>query len=133
LGLNKREQLIIIMISYKRNDKQKMVKLSQFPGTIPSRCVARTEGLGYVDPRPHHYMDVFYYYYYWWGGTKSLGTAATSGLLYKPQMVVEGDCGTIGQLQHLATSILGKEQPAPTGQEAILKAVREDTNAPTMN
>jgi hypothetical protein len=22
-------------------------------------------------------------YYYWWGGTKSLGTAATSGLLYK--------------------------------------------------
>jgi hypothetical protein len=24
-----------------------------------------------------------YYYYYWCGGTKSLGTAATSGLLYK--------------------------------------------------
>jgi hypothetical protein len=29
------------------------------------------------------------YYYYWWGGTKSLGIAATSGLLYKPQMIDE--------------------------------------------
>jgi uncharacterized membrane protein (DUF4010 family) len=26
----------------------------------------------------------YYIFYYWWGGTKSLGTAATSGLLYKP-------------------------------------------------
>jgi hypothetical protein len=32
-------------------------------------------------------MDFFSYY--WWGGTKSLGTAATSGLLYKPQMIDE--------------------------------------------
>jgi hypothetical protein len=29
--------------------------------------------------------------YYWWGGTKSLGTAATSGLLYKPQMIDKDD------------------------------------------
>jgi hypothetical protein len=35
--------------------------------------------------------------YYWWGGAKSLGTAkslstaATSGLLYKPQMIDEDD------------------------------------------
>jgi hypothetical protein len=29
------------------------------------------------------------------GGTKSLGTAATSGLLYKPQMIDEGDCGAV--------------------------------------
>jgi hypothetical protein len=30
--------------------------------------------------------------YYWWGGTKSLGTAATSGVLYQAQimrMIVE--------------------------------------------
>jgi hypothetical protein len=38
----------------------------------------------------------YFFYYYWWGGTKSLGTAATSGLLYKPQMIDEGDCGAIG-------------------------------------
>jgi hypothetical protein len=36
-------------------------------------------------------MDVWYVYYYWWGGTKSLGTAATSDLLYKPQMIDEND------------------------------------------
>jgi hypothetical protein len=39
---------------------------------------------------------IFFYYYYWWGGTKSLRTAATSGLLYKPQMIDEDDCGAIG-------------------------------------
>jgi hypothetical protein len=45
----------------------------------------------------------YYYYYYWWGGTKSVGTAqvpkyckspgtaGTSGLLYKPQMIDEDD------------------------------------------
>jgi hypothetical protein len=33
----------------------------------------------------------YYYYYYWWCGTKSLGTAATSGLLNKPQMIDEDD------------------------------------------
>jgi hypothetical protein len=32
-----------------------------------------------------------YFFYYWWGGTKSLGTAATSGLLYTPQMMDEDD------------------------------------------
>jgi hypothetical protein len=31
----------------------------------------------------------YYFYYYWWGGTKSLGTVATSGPLYKPQMIDE--------------------------------------------
>jgi hypothetical protein len=31
------------------------------------------------------------FFYYWWGGTKCLGTAATSGLLYKPQMIDEDD------------------------------------------
>jgi hypothetical protein len=34
-----------------------------------------------------------------WGGTKSLGTAATSGLLYKPQMIDEVDCGAIGGIK----------------------------------
>jgi hypothetical protein len=30
-------------------------------------------------------------FYYWWRGTKSLGTTATSGLLYKPPMIDEDD------------------------------------------
>jgi hypothetical protein len=38
--------------------------------------------------------------FYWWGGTKSpLGTAATSGVLYKPQMIDDDDCGAIGGMK----------------------------------
>jgi hypothetical protein len=44
-------------------------------------------------------LNVVFFYYYWWGGTKSLGTAATSGLLYKPQMIDEDDCGVIGGMK----------------------------------
>jgi hypothetical protein len=32
-------------------------------------------------------------------GLSPLGTAATSGLLYKPQMIDEGDCGAIGEMK----------------------------------
>jgi hypothetical protein len=32
-------------------------------------------------------------------GLSPLGTAATSGLLYKPQMTDEGDCGAIGGMK----------------------------------
>jgi hypothetical protein len=31
-------------------------------------------------------------------GLSPLGTAATSGLLYKPQMIDEGDCGATGRM-----------------------------------
>jgi hypothetical protein len=45
----------------------------------------------------------FYYYYYFLFfsgiGLSPLGTAATSGLLYKPQMIDEGDCGAIGGMK----------------------------------
>jgi hypothetical protein len=47
----------------------------------------------------HDNSHTTHIYYYWWGGTKSLGTAATSGLLYKPQMIDEDDCGTIGGMK----------------------------------
>jgi hypothetical protein len=32
-------------------------------------------------------------------GLSPLGTAATSGLLYKPQMIAEGDCGAVGGMK----------------------------------
>jgi hypothetical protein len=32
-------------------------------------------------------------------GLSPPGTAATSGLLYKPQMIDEGDCGAIGGMK----------------------------------
>jgi hypothetical protein len=51
----------------------------------------------YVEMFKFRSLDTFYYFfYYWWGGTKFLGTATTSGLLYKPQMIDQGDCGAIG-------------------------------------
>jgi hypothetical protein len=53
------------------------------------------------------------FYYYWWGGTKSLGTAATSGLLYKPQMIDEGDCGAIGGMKIGRGNRSTRIKPAP--------------------
>jgi hypothetical protein len=50
--------------------------------------------------RTHYHPDYgIIIYYYWWGGTKFLGTAATSGLVYKSQMIDEGDCGAIGGMK----------------------------------
>jgi hypothetical protein len=40
---------------------------------------------------------IFHYYYYQWGKTEYSGTAATTGLLYEPQMIIgDGDCEEIG-------------------------------------
>jgi hypothetical protein len=62
------------------------------------------------------YVCVSMRLYYWWGGTKSLlGTAATSGLLYKPQMIDEDDCGAIGGMKigRGNRSTRRKHAPAP--------------------
>jgi hypothetical protein len=44
---------------------------------------------------------------------KSLGTAATSGLLYKPQMIDEGDCGAIGGMKIGRGNRSTERKPAP--------------------
>jgi hypothetical protein len=33
------------------------------------------------------YYYYYYYYYYYWSETESLGTAATTGLSYQPQIM----------------------------------------------
>jgi hypothetical protein len=48
-----------------------------------------------------------------WDGTKSLGTAATFGLLYKPQMIDEGDCGAIGGMRIGRGNRSTRRKPAP--------------------
>jgi hypothetical protein len=48
-----------------------------------------------------------------WGGTKSLGTAATFCLLYKPQMIDEGDCGAIGGMKIGRGNRSTQRKPAP--------------------
>jgi hypothetical protein len=51
-------------------------------------------------------------------GLSPLGTASTSGLLYKPQMIDEDDCGAIGGMKigRGNRSTRGKPAPAPTFQ-----------------
>jgi hypothetical protein len=61
------------------------------------------------DPRPAEAL----FFYYWWGGTKSLSTAATSGLLYKPQMIKEDDCGAIGGMKIGRGNRSTRRKPAP--------------------
>jgi hypothetical protein len=47
-------------------------------------------------------------------GLSLLGTAATSGLLYKPQMIDEGDCGAIGGMKTGRGDRSTQRKPAPT-------------------
>jgi hypothetical protein len=56
---------------------------------------------------------IYIYLYYLWGGTKSLGTAATSGLLYKPQMIDDDHCGAIGGMKIGRGNRSTRRKPAP--------------------
>jgi hypothetical protein len=66
------------------------------------------------------YLKLVLFFFYWWGGTKSLGTAATSGLLYKPQMIDEVDCGAIG----------GMKVPYPTKVKEKCAGTRQNISLP---
>jgi hypothetical protein len=46
-------------------------------------------------------------------GLSPLGTAATSGLLYKPQMIDEGDCGAIGGMKICRGNRSTRRKPGP--------------------
>jgi hypothetical protein len=46
-------------------------------------------------------------------GLSPLGTAATSGLLYKPQMIDEGDCEAIGGMRIGRGNRSTRRKPAP--------------------
>jgi hypothetical protein len=67
---------------------------------------------GVVDLLYIYQSDPFFSLTFLWSGTKSLGTAATSGLLYKPQMIDEGNCGEIGGMKiSRGTEVLGENLP----------------------
>jgi hypothetical protein len=42
-----------------------------------------------------------------------LGTAATTGLLYQPQMIDDGDCGAIGGMKIGRGNLSTRRTPAP--------------------
>jgi hypothetical protein len=46
-------------------------------------------------------------------GRSPLGTAATSGLLYKPQMIDEDDCGAIGGMKVGKGNRSTRRKPGP--------------------
>jgi hypothetical protein len=46
-------------------------------------------------------------------GLSPLGSAATSGLLYKPQMIDEGDCGAVGGMKIGRGNRSTRRKPAP--------------------
>jgi hypothetical protein len=46
-------------------------------------------------------------------GLSPLGTAATCGLLYKPQMINEGDCEAIGGMKFGRGNRSTRRKPAP--------------------
>jgi hypothetical protein len=46
-------------------------------------------------------------------GLSPLSTAATSGLLYKPQLIDEGDCGAVGEKKNGRGNRNTRRKPAP--------------------
>jgi hypothetical protein len=57
-----------------------------------------------TDNKPFFFSEV---------GLIPLGTAATSGLLYKPQMIDEGDCGAVGGIKIGRGNRSTRRKPAP--------------------
>jgi hypothetical protein len=53
----------------------------------------------------------FFFFYNLCGGT--LGTAATTGLLYQPRMIGDGDCGEIGGMKIGRGNRSTRRKPAP--------------------
>jgi hypothetical protein len=52
-----------------------------------------------------------YFFFYLWGGT--FGTAATTGLLYHPRILGDGDCGKIGRMKIGRGNRSTRRKPAP--------------------
>jgi hypothetical protein len=90
--------MLLPYINRKKNIRMKQWKVSDF---VPSKC------------NVVHYSFFVFRFFYWWGGTKSLGTAATSGLLYKPQMIDEDDGGAIGGMKIGRGNRSTRRKPAP--------------------
>jgi hypothetical protein len=60
-------------------------------------------------------------------GLSPLGTAATSGLLYKPQMIDENDCGAIGGMKIGRGNRSTRRKPAPAPRHEPLNNTEAGT------
>jgi hypothetical protein len=64
--------------------------------------------VAYVPTKVQFFLFVFFILC---GGT--LGTAATTGLLYQPRMIGDGDCGEIGGMKIVKGNRSTRRKPAP--------------------
>jgi hypothetical protein len=55
----------------------------------------------------------YYYYYYYYLCSGTLGTVATTGILYQLQMIDDGDCGEIGGIKIGRGNRSTRSKPAP--------------------
>jgi hypothetical protein len=61
----------------------------------------------------YSYKDVYKYTYLLlgWSETESTITEATTGLLYRPQMMIDDECGAVGGCLAGETEVLGENLP----------------------
>jgi hypothetical protein len=76
-------------------------KIKSFPEHIPDH------------PTSNIWVVVVWPFFISGVGLSPLGTAATSGLLYKPQVIDEGDCGAIGGIKIGRGNWSTRRKPAP--------------------
>jgi hypothetical protein len=69
-------------------------------------------------------MGSFFFFFKLWSGT--LGTEATTGLLYQPQMIGDGHCGDIGGTEIGRGNRSARRNPAtnPTCLDPVLNPGR---------
>jgi hypothetical protein len=64
-----------------------------------------------VDAHRSYVLLACFFFFNLCGGT--LGTAATTGLLYQPRMICDGDCGKIGGIKTGRGNRSTRRKPAP--------------------
>jgi hypothetical protein len=67
------------------------------PGATLSITKSHMTRPGFEPGPPRWKASDYFFYYYQWDGT--FRTAATTGLLYQPQMIGDGDCREIGGMK----------------------------------
>jgi hypothetical protein len=93
-----------------RSTRRKPALVPLCPPRIP-RDLASNRGRRGEKPGTNHSELWQRFFFNLCGGT--LGTAATAGLLYQPQMIGEGDCGEIGGMNIGRGERSTRRKPAP--------------------
>jgi hypothetical protein len=74
-------------------------------------CCSASQDISVICTLQIHVLDIVFYFFNLCGGT--FGTAATTGLLYQPQMIGDGDCEEIGGMKIGGVNRSTRRKPAP--------------------